>query len=305
MIWAPHGKGGKNMTTDTFVKDGFLYGPWRKSVNAAASMKESIHDDSVGRSVGMRGGVVAGTVHLDLFPPLAVKAFGQRWFEQGSLSMFYIYATLAGEEIRAVIKMPPVGAVDIQVEARIETPDGKTVMEGTMAVGTPKVPTHLRAMQFKNSPQEGLRILKGIKPGDVLKPREAITIASDEEISSWNSRLEEWLDWYRGSSPWGPAIIPLSRLSWLMQAYPEKTLQAVPFYGATEIRFHNGPAKVQTPYTVKGRTVCVGVGGRTEYYWIETKLHDNGGKLIASMLHLHRLMKAGSPLYPEIKQAES
>jgi hypothetical protein len=293
------------MANDILIKDGFMYGPWLKSVNAAASMKESIHDDAVGKSVGMRGGVVAGTVHLDLFPPLAVKAFGNKWFEQGSVSMFYIYATLHGEEIRAVLKVPPENAQDVQVQARIETPDGKTVMEGTLAIGAPKVPTHLRAMQFKNSPQEDLRILKGVKAGDVLKPREPVAIAEEEEIASWKSRLEEWMDWYNGSSPWGPAIIPLSRLSWLMQAYPEKTLQAVPFYGATEIRFHNGPAKVKTPYKVDGKVVCVGVGGRTEFYWIDTKLRDESGKLIASMLHLHRLMKAGSPLYPEVKAAES
>lgn len=289
------------MASDVLIKDGFMFGPWRKSVNAAASMKDSIHDDAVGRSVGMRGGVVAGTVHLDLFPPLAVKAFGNKWFEQGSVSMFYVYATLHGEEIRAVIKMPQPDARDAQVAARIETTDGKIVMEGTIAIGAPKVPTHLRAMQFKNSPQEELRILKGIKAGDVLKPREPVAIAAEEEIASWNSRLEEWLDWYRGNSPWGAAIIPLSRLSWLMQAYPDKTLQAVPFYGATEIRFHNGPAKIKMPYKVDGKVVCVGVGGRTEFYWIDTKLRDGSGKLIASMLHLHRLMKSGSPLYPEVK----
>jgi len=293
------------MAADILIKDGFIYGAWRKSVNAAANMKDSIHDNAVGRSVGMRGGVVAGTVHLDLFPPLAAKAFGQKWFEQGSVSMFYVYATLQDEEVRAVIKMPSSDARDAQVEARVETPDGKIVMQGTLAVGAPKVPTHLRAMQFKNSPQEELRILKGIKPGDTLKPREPVAIAAEEEIASWNSRLEDWLDWYKDGSPWGAAIIPLSRLSWLMQAYPAQTLQAVPFYGATEIRFHNGPAKAKVPYKVDGKVVCVGVGGRTEFYWIDTKLRDESGKLIASMLHLHRLMKAGSPLYPEVKTAES
>ncbi len=293
------------MANDGLIKDGFMYGAWRKSINAAATMKDSIHDDAVGRSVGMRGGVVAGTVHLDLFPPLAVKAFGQRWFEQGSVSVFYIYATLHGEEVRAVIKMPPKDALDAQVEARVETPEGKIIMQGTLAVGNPKEPTHLRAMEFKNSPQEELRILKGLKPGDVLVPREPVAIATEEEIASWPSRLEDWLDWYKGNSRWGNSIIPPSRLAWMMQVYPAWTLQAVPFYGATEIRFHNGPAKVYVPYTVNGKAVCVGVGGRTEFYWVQTALHDGSGKLIATMLHLHRLMKAGSSLYPEVKQSDA
>jgi len=293
------------MANDILIKDGFVYGAWRKSINAAATMKGSIHDDAVGRSVGMRGGVVAGTVHLDLFPPLAVKAFGQRWFEQGSVSMFYIYATLHGEEVRAVIKMPPKDTRDAQVEARVETPEGKIVMQGTLAVGSPKEPTHLRAMEFKNSPQEELRILKGVKPGDALTPREPVARVTEEEITSWPSRLEDWLDWYKSGSPWGSSIVPPSRLAWMMQVYPGRTLQAVPFYGATEIRFHNGPVKTNMPYKVNGKAVCVGAGGRTEFYWIHSELHDGSGKLIATMLHLHRLMKAGSPLYPEVKQSDA
>jgi len=119
------------------VKDGFLFGPWRTGVNAAASMTTSIHDNVVGKSVGMRGGVVAGTVHLDLFAPLAIRAFGPKWFECGSVSMFYTFAILGGEELRAVVQLPPPGAKDSQVAARAETPDGKIVMEGTISLGNP------------------------------------------------------------------------------------------------------------------------------------------------------------------------
>ena len=58
----------------------------------------------------MRGGVVVGVSHLDLLPPLLLRAFGQRWFERGSLSIFYTYALLDGEERRAVMAVPPEGA---------------------------------------------------------------------------------------------------------------------------------------------------------------------------------------------------
>jgi hypothetical protein len=289
------------MADEMTVKDGFLFGPWRTGVNAAASMTTSIHDNAVGKSVGMRGGVVAGTVHLDLFAPLAVKAFGPKWFESGSVSMFYTFAILGGEELRAVVQLPPPDTKDSQVAARAETPDGKTVMEGTISLGNPREKSHLRAMELKNSPQESLRILKGVKSGDALQPRQPVAMMSAEEIETARAGSEEWLDWYEDKSPWSGAIIPPGRLAWLMHVYPAFPLKAVAFYGATEIRFMHGPAIVGEPYTVSGKAVCVGTGGRTEFYWTDSELRKKDGTLVATMLHLHRLMKKGSPLYPEEK----
>jgi hypothetical protein len=52
---------------------------------AASGASGSIHDDVTAQRLGMRGGAVVGIVHLDLFPPLLLKVFGQHWFEQGSL----------------------------------------------------------------------------------------------------------------------------------------------------------------------------------------------------------------------------
>ena len=89
----------------------------------------------------MRGGTIPGTIHLNLFPPLLIRAFGQGWFEQGTLSVFYTYATTDREEVRAVLGVPPAGAKEAQVEARAETPDGHTVLKGTASVGNPKEPS--------------------------------------------------------------------------------------------------------------------------------------------------------------------
>jgi len=249
----------------------------------------------------MRGGVVAGTVHLDLFVPLALKAFGPKWFETGSLSMFYTYAILGGEELRVVLQLPKPNAKDTQVKAHVETPEGKIVMEGTLSIGNPKEKSHLRSLELKNSPPEELRILKGLKPGDALKPREPITKMSPEEMKTAKVGSEQWIDWYEGKSPWGGAIVPPGRLAWMMHVYPPFQIKAVAFYGATEIRFLHGPAMVGEEYKVGGKAVCVGSGGRTEFYWTDSELSKKDGTVVARMLHMHRLMKKGSPLYPEEK----
>jgi hypothetical protein len=61
----------------------------------------------------------------------------------------------------------------------------------------------------------------------------------------------------------------------------------------------HGPALAGELYNLSGKAVCVGTGGKTEFYWTDSELHDKDNKLVATMLHMHRLMKKGSPLYPE------
>ena len=86
------------MSDEITIKEGNIYGGWRRAVNAGLQ-SNNIHSDEVAKKVGMRGGAVVGIVHLNLFPPLFLKTFGQRWFEQGSLSIYYTYALVDGEQV--------------------------------------------------------------------------------------------------------------------------------------------------------------------------------------------------------------
>ena len=87
--------------TGITVNDGVITGPLRRSVNNSATAKGSIHDDATASKLGFRGGTVAGSIHLELFPPLAVHAFGQRWYERGTISMYFLNATTDREAVRA------------------------------------------------------------------------------------------------------------------------------------------------------------------------------------------------------------
>jgi hypothetical protein len=288
------------MKDEIVVKEGFMYGPWKPSINAAAQVKGSIHEEETAQKVGMRGGAVAGTMHLDLFPPLALGAFGQRFFENGCLSLFYTYAMTHGEEVRAIIKLSPKEIKDIQVEARVESLDGHQVAQGTISAGNPKELSYLQAQKIESSPQDQLRILKGLKPGDTLPAKDVIT--STERMMNALDRLEDVIDWYTRKSPWGTTIVPPSMTWGLMGMSPSFTPQGVGFFGGTEIRYVNGPIKVDVDYHTTGKVIAVGVTSRTEYYWFESQLHEKStGKLVAQMRHMTRYMKQGSVLYPEIK----
>src|SRR5512134_3595462 len=88
------------------ARGGLLVGPLRRSVNNASAVAGSIHDDATATRLGFRGGTVAGSIHMELFPPLLLRAFGARWFERGTLSLYFVNATTDREEVRAFAREP-------------------------------------------------------------------------------------------------------------------------------------------------------------------------------------------------------
>ncbi|MFW9989170.1 MAG: hypothetical protein ACFFC3_10975 [Candidatus Odinarchaeota archaeon] len=300
------------MADDIEIKDGKIFGGWRAPENLIREATTSIHDDDVAKSVGMRGGTIQGTIHLSMFAPLGLKLFGDRWFEQGTVSMYYTYATIDKEEVRAIIELPPdttekilpVSTEDIQVKAWAELKNGQQIMTGTVSIGSPKDLSYLQSIELKNSRPEELRILAEIKVGDELPSKEILL--TQEEVNNGVKRITDQLDYYmdKDKSPWKNTIFyPTVLFEVMALGYGETSTEefkAVPFFGATELRYINGPAFIGVPYIVKGKYVSIGVSKKTEYFWLDTTLEEKEtGKVVASMRHLNRFMKAGSPHYKD------
>ena len=298
------------MPDDSAIKEGKIFGGWRAPENLIRASTTSIHDDGVAKSVGMRGGTIQGTIHLSMFAPLAKRIFGDRWFEQGTISMYYTFATIDREEVRAIIELPPntteemlpISTKDAQVKAWAEMKNGQQIMTGTVSIGSPKVPSYLQAIELKNSKPEDLRILARIKVGDKLPSKEIFL--TQEDANKGLKRIPDQLEYYKrkDKTPWGNAIFYPTALFEAMALGSERTsteeFQAVPFFGATELRNINGPALVGIPYIAKGKYVSIGASKKTEYVWRDCTLEEKEtGKMIASMRHLDRFMKAGSPRY--------
>src|SRR5260370_30064140 len=108
------------MNSEIELRDHVFIGPIRLSQNNARNVKGSIHDDATATKLGFRGGTVAGSIHLELFPPLLLQAFGKRWFERGTISMYFLNSTTDRYAVRAFVKEPPLDAADAQVEIWIE-----------------------------------------------------------------------------------------------------------------------------------------------------------------------------------------
>ena len=285
--------------------DGIITGPLRRSVNGSHDAKGSIHDDATASKLGFRGGTVAGSIHMELFPPLLLEAFGQRWFERGTLSTYFINATTDREAVQAYMTAPPANASDTQVDVWVNREDGMRVAEGTASVGTPDEPSALLRRPLDRFEAGELRLLEGVEPGQEFDPV-TVRLATETQAERLD-RITENLDWYSHSSPWGNAIATPAAMVQLLYAKSVATMRgnigsAVGLFGAIELRNINGPVQVETGYTVNGQVVAVGQSPKTEYMWFETQMDDSSGKRVAEMRMLLRWMKASSSRYPELQK---
>ena len=257
-----------------------VIGTWQAPENIWQNAPNSIHNDEVAHKVGMRGGTIPGTIHLDHFRPIIEELWGDKWWTQSSISMYYTFATTHREEVRAVVVLPEDRSTvksDCQVDAYVENTDGRLVCKGTLAVGANAEPGYVQALELPESRGEQ-RILADLAVGDVIEPQNGEFVEKGED-----GVLRNITDHY----------------SVLNSSFPPNKvkLPAVGFFGATEIRLLQGPLEVGTSYERSGKVVAVGESAKTEFAWVDSTLKTDDGKVVAEMRHMTRFMKVSSALW--------
>lgn len=295
------------MGYEIVLKDGRLHGPWRQPRNLHNERPGSIHDDATAQRLGFRGGTIAGNIHFEMLVPILLRAFGPRWFERGTLSIDFKYATVDREDVRGIIEMPAEGAIDAQVAVLMERPTGEVVGVGTASVGKPMAKTWLATKDLTKYARGQYNILKDVSPGDAFS-REEVTITKRMAKERMQVTTDP-LPWYAGDSPWGgPILTPTVLVGALATPYgpylQDRRVAAVGLYGAIEVRNINGPVFVDQVYTASGKVIACGQSPKTEYMWFETFLDDSGGRLIAEMLMQLRFMKGSAELLSSTEAAE-
>jgi len=281
-----------------------ITGPVRTPRNLAAHVAGSIHDDATASALGFRGGTVAGSVHMDQFPPLLLDAFGPRWFETGCLSLYFRTATTDGEPVLALIERPPADGSDAQVRAWATTPEGALVAEGTAAAGSPQAESALRGRELRPVDPAELRILKALRPGDPIGDCQVVVNGDRQRSAISAGAMTEPLDWYTGSSPWGgpvaaPSTVVHLLYSDLLAGLRDSMGQHVGLFGAIEIRFRSGPVFLGAAYRVTGAVTALSQTPKTEVLWFDSRARDGSGTVVAEMRMMLRQMKQSSPLYQD------
>ena len=261
----------------------------------------SIHDDETAAELGFRGGTVAGDIHMNQFPPVLVKIFGNEWFERGNLSLNFKNATVDLEKVQVLAEALKPG--ENQVNVWMERDDGLLVCTGTAALGDHSK-SELRRLDYRPCDPEELRILKKVKPGMRLGTYD-IAATTDKQFERYdNNLISDPMTWYKTSSPWGdPIAAPCTILEFLwanaMKGLGPLVGESTGLFGAMEIGYTNGPFIMgrDEKYRVECEVVCVSQSPKTEIVWYDSHAFNESGDLVVTLRIQSRAMKASSPLY--------
>lgn len=274
-----------------------ISGEFRSPRNLAAEIKGSIHDDATAQKLGLRGGTVAGSVHMDQFVPLLLAHFGDGWFSTGGMSLYFKHATVDREEVRASLR-----ADGDRARLSMEIRAGAPVCEGTAGLGQdPRSELRQRLASQEKSDTAGLRILSRMKLGPLGD--EARTRLAASDTTRRLDTLTESLPAYRGEDArWpGPVLPPQACVQLFASVHRERfdlASKAVGLFGAIEIQFLDGPLYADRDYATRAEVLALSESPKTENLWYEVILSDpDGGRPVARMLQYLRFMKASSPLY--------
>jgi len=274
----------------------------------------SIHNEAHAKKLGFRGSAVGGNVHLDIFAPPLLEAYGDEWFQRGGLSVYFLNIVVSGEPVRAIVERPSVPGAQTRVEARRADDEDFVVCAGTASLGD-HTRSELSTRELRLCDDGELRLLKGVRPGHDLGTSEGIVTSQMQRALIASGSMNEPLDWYVGASPWGGPIASVSATAGMMYRHltggeqegywrlSDAIGDASGMFGAFEVVYVDGPVFLDRPYTVSGKVVGVGESPKTEYVWWDAETRDESGRLVARMRHLLRYLKASSALYPELHDA--
>jgi hypothetical protein len=270
-------------------RDGLLLGPLRPPVLAPRAVLRGVAQ------------IVPGSIHLEQLPALLLRAFGQRWFETGNISIYFQNATGETDAVRGLLRLPAAGVQNQQVECWLERADGLRVGEGTAAIGAPDRSSELRRRLGHRRPVGTLRMLADRAPGHRSGPIPVrIPLSAQQQRLA---RIPEPLEWFATRSPWGDPILSLSALVQALRVADAgfgklRGGAAVGVCGAIELQYLRGPVFAEREYRCSGEILALGESRRSEYCWYESRLEDpQQREPVASMIMMLRYMKDASPLW--------
>lgn len=277
-----------------------LVGAWRRPGNNSAHEEGTIHDDATARTLGFRGGTIAGSIHMEQFPPLLSAAFGRDWYRTGSLSLWFRNPSIDREPVRCFLRRASAVTADVWMD----NADGVRILDGTASVGAPDpdalVSRRLRALR----PPGDIRMLAAVRVGSTVDG--LTTRIPQGDIDARLPILTEPEPTFEDAAILGRTTAPLSAIVHALRVVEPflAPVQGAPdgafvgMFGAITLQFLDGPVFAETDYRARGRIVAVADTPKTEMVWYEATLTDPAtGRDVVSTLHMSRLLKSSSPLW--------
>jgi len=274
-----------------------ISGPWRRPKNTSADEKGGIHDDDTAQDLGFQGGTIAGSIHMEQFPPLLVDHFGDAWWSHGGMSLYFKTATIDHEPV--CCKLEPTS----ETKARIwmENEAGAVVMEGSASLGEDEDSEVSRRIKAVRPPGD-LRMMADVVVG-APSPECPVRI-SQESIDERLGVITEPMDCYNDDTLYGGRVAPIAPFVHAFRGVEPHIIPIqgpyVGLFGSIEVQYLNGPVVAGRDYVAQGHVVALSDSPKTEIIWYTAILSDpSSGVAVARMTKMDRLMKDASPLWSE------
>lgn len=218
--------------------------------NTGASSENKIHDDTVARRFGFKGGLVPGaTVYAYMTHPV-VAALGLEWLERGTFSVRFRKPIYAGEVVTVTPRVSARAESSITLEVTALNPDGEPCAVGTATLdrGACPVPPDLAAYPPAPLPAE--------RPPATRERLASLPVLGSPELSldeaaavAYLHETDESLPLYRGpGAPAHPGLL----LQQANRALDRNVLMGPWIHLSSEVR-HLAPWRVGQPLSTRGR----------------------------------------------------
>ena len=272
-------------------------GPWRRPKNTSADEKGGIHDDDTAQGLGFQGGTIAGSIHMEQFPSMLVDYFGDAWWSNGGISLYFKAATVDHEPVRCLLE--PISTTKVRIWMENEV--GAVVMEGSASLGDDEDSEVSRRIAA-NRKAADLRMMADVVIG-APSPQGTVRV-TEESINARLAVITEPMDCYTQAADYGGRVAPMEECIHSFRGVEEDIIPVrgpyVGLYGAIEIQYLGAPVVSGRDYTVHGHVVALSDSPKTEIVWYTAWLSDPvSGEKVARMTKMDRLMKDASPLWTQ------
>lgn len=268
-------------------------GPFRTPRNMAQEVKGSIHDDATASKLGLKGGTVAGSIHMDQFIPMLLDLYGEAWWKTGCLSLMFKQPTVDREEVRAVVRPG-----ETRARLTMFNQPGNLICEGTASLLSPDPQSELAKRLPTQEPAAPgvLRILSALKIGDEAK--DIPVEISAQDAARRLETITEPLPAYEGERGVLPPSLAVGLAHQARSAVVASAGKSVGLFGALEVQHISGPLRSGTSYLARTKVKQLSESPKTENVWYDVTIADKtSGKDVANVLFMLRFMKASSPLW--------
>ena len=286
-----------------------LVGPFRSPRQMLADQEydghTSVHDDATADRLGLPGAPIEGPTHFSQFDPLAVELWGSEWFQRGCISAHFETMVVEGEEVQATVtRTGPASARGTAVKRT-----GEPVLTASLTLGDEPTELGERLARMLAKDAGDLFIIDRLEVG-WLSPSSTTSMSFDGSngnlypfsLADKVRLMTEPSAWYRPGepSPWGRAVVPTEMLSVLAHkggVHLPVRGPAVGLFIDLEVARHR-PVFVDETYHLTHEVVGLGQSRRVESYWTRTRLTDDAGAPVATVLLHQGVFKASYADYP-------